>query len=193
VIIGLTGLIGSGKTEVARIFEGEGAHIIDADRIGREVVETDSVVFYRLIHEFGPTILHNEKELDRRKLGELAFSSIEKTDLLNSIVHPSLLTRLDALIAEARIKKVHTVVDAALLVYWGYHDKMDTTVLVSATAEIRTARLIAKGLTLAEIDRRTQSQLSEEILIRESNHILYNNGSHQDLADKAVNLYRKIT
>ncbi len=192
MILGVTGLIGSGKSIVARTFEEEGAVLIDCDAIGREVVESDPTLQYRLVLEFGASILTAKKLIDRPALGRLAFSSPENTDKLNAIVHPPILAELDRRMVEVRRKKQNAVVDAALLIYWGYHKKVDVTILVTATVRNRFARLRAAGLTDAEITQRTKSQLSLSHLKRHSDIILTNNADRRSVQVKAVKLYRRL-
>jgi len=192
MIIGVTGLIGSGKSIVARTFEEQGAELIDCDLIGHQVVENDSHLQYRLVLEFGGTILTEKKEINRRELGRLAFSSPDNTDKLNRIVHPALLAELDKRMAKIRRRKRNAVVDAALLIYWGYEKKVDVTVLVAATTKIRFARLRAAGLTEDEIKQRTKSQLSLSYLKTHSDIILTNNADRRSVQAKAAKLYRRL-
>jgi dephospho-CoA kinase len=193
MIIGVTGLIGSGKSEVATVFGKLGAKILDCDAIGKEVVDSDKNVLYKLVLEFGDSILTRQKRLDRRQLGRLAFSSIEKTELLNSIVHPPLLKRLDELVTDVRRKKYHAAIDAALLIYWNYHTKIDHTVLVSSTAAIRFERLQEKGSTLEEIRQRNRSQQTFSHLRKRSDSVITNNKDLSSLHKKAEKLYRQLT
>lgn len=193
MIFGVTGLIGSGKSTVARVFARMGATLIDCDRIGKEVVESDPAVLYRLVLEFGSTILTADKKLDRRRLGQLAFSSPEKTARLNAIVHPALLAELDNRIQRARRRHTHAVVDAALLVYWKYYSRMDATILVSSYARLRTARLRRAGLSREEIGQRTKSQLSLAELHRHSDRVITNNKDLLSLQRKARKLYHELT
>lgn len=192
MILGVTGLIGSGKSIVARTFQKEGAILIDCDIIGRDVVENDPNIPYRLVLEFGDSILTNRKTIDRRALGRLAFSSPENTDKLNAIVHPALLAELDSMMAEVRRKRQNAVVDAALLIYWGYHKKVDVTVLVSATARNRFARLRAAGFTESEIKQRTKSQLPFSYLKEHADIILTNNADRRSVQTKASKLYHRL-
>lgn len=192
MIIGVTGLIGSGKSIVARTFEEQGAELIDCDLIGHQVVENDPHLQYRLVLEFGGTILTEKKEINRRELGRLAFSSPDNTDKLNRIVHPALLAELDKRMAKIRRRKRNAVVDAALLIYWGYEKKVDVTVLVAATTKIRFARLRAAGLTEDEIKQRTKSQLSLSYLKTHSDIILTNNADRGSVQAKAAKLYRRL-
>jgi dephospho-CoA kinase len=192
MILGVTGLIGSGKSIVARTFEKEGAVLIDCDVIGRKVVEEDPALQYRLALEFGASILTGKKTIDRRELGRLAFSSTENTERLNAIVHPALLAELDRRIADVRRKKQHAVIDAALLIYWGYDKKVDLTILITATAKNRFARLRAEGLTEAEIKQRTKSQLPLSHMKKRSDIILTNNADRRSVRIRAGRLYHRL-
>jgi dephospho-CoA kinase len=193
MILGVTGLIGSGKSEVAGVFGRLGARIIDCDRIGREVVENDQEILYRLSLEFGSNILDKKKRLNRRQLGHLAFESPDKTAFLNSIVHPALLAELDRRLEHARKNHYHAVVDAALLIFWKYHQKMDFTILVSSFTRNRIRRLIAAGLTTREIDQRTKSQLPLSHLRKHSDFVLTNNNDRGELRKKAKILYLELS
>lgn len=193
MIIGVVGLIGCGKSTVTDVFASLGAEVIDADVIGREVVDSDPVVLYRLVLAFGDTILNRDNTLNRRELGHLAFANADATQTLNKIVHPELLRRLDAKIASARGRKIHAVVDAALLIYWEYHTKVDTTILVTATADRRRQRMAGRGLSADEFRARTKSQLSESYLKKNADIILANNNTLDSLRRRAEKLYRELT
>ncbi len=193
MIFGLTGLIGSGKTAVADVFVSLGAMRIDADQIGREVVENDPDVLYQLLLAFGPDIVNNDQTLDRRALGQLAFASQSGRDKLNSIVHPALLQELDTQVVKARANKQHTVVDAALLVFWGYHKHVDVTILVTASEKDRISRMKARGFSADEIRQRSKSQLSLSELRQAADYIINNNKDLKSLQSRASNLYRELT
>jgi len=192
MIIGVTGLIGSGKSEVVDVFHQLGAKLIDCDGIGREVVENDQKILYRLALEFGESILTPAKKLDRRQLGRLAFSDPERTKTLNAIVHPALLAELDRRLAAAREQGHNAVVDAALLIYWNYQSKMDFTVLVSSHTTIRIRRLLDRGLSREEIRQRMKSQLPLSYLRERSDIVVTNNQSLDILRKKAKILYLKL-
>ncbi|MEZ5359216.1 MAG: dephospho-CoA kinase [Candidatus Zixiibacteriota bacterium] len=193
MIFGIVGLIGSGKTAVTEVFARLGAEIIDADKIGREVVESDPSVLYQLVMAFGETILKKDRSLDRRKLGQLAFANPEATNKLNEIVHPELLRRLDEKVNAARVAGRHAVVDAALLIFWNYQGKMDTTIVVTARAANRRKRLLGRGLSAGEVAARTKSQLSEAYLKKHADIILSNDGSLKSLISRAEKLYCELT
>ncbi len=193
MIIGVTGLIGSGKSEVATEFERQGGNLIDADEIGREVVESDQSVLYRLVLEFGNSILDSDGKLIRRQLGRLAFSDQSKRDMLNAIVHPPLLTLLENRIRVSEDKFDHTIVDAALLIFWGCHTKVDYTLLVHASKKTRLERLKRKGLSITEFNYRNKAQLSLSELKAGSDSVILNEGSIRLLRQKTTKLYVQIT
>lgn len=193
MVLGVTGLIGSGKSEVAAIFKKQGARLIDCDKIGREVVASDQEVLYRLVLEFGASILTKNRKLNRKALGRLAFASPERTAILNSIIHPALLAELDRRLEQARASRYNAVVDAALLIYWRYHLRMDCTILVSSHTRNRIRRLLKSGYSQDEIRQRTKSQLPLSYLRQESNIIIANNGDLATLRKRAKILYRQLT
>lgn len=192
MLIGITGQTGSGKSEVARIFQKYGAMVISADAIGREVVEKNPAILSRLARAFGRQILTPSGKLRRRKLGEMAFSSLENKLKLNKIVHPALLKELKSrsLVAQKKYKIV--VIDAALLIDWGWQKNIDITILVNAGNRIKIKRLMAKGLSKKEAGRRLKAQLSFSQLKRHSDLLIYNNKSLETLELKVRKIMKKI-
>ena len=151
MLIGLTGLIGAGKSEVARIFKKNGAFVISADKIGKDVVDNNKTILKKLIQIFGQDIISKSGHLNRKKLGQLAFSSECCKEKLNSIVHPALLKELSAQVKEAKKMFDIVVIDAALLIQWGWDKKVDKTILVDTILRKRIQRLKAKGYTGDEV------------------------------------------
>jgi len=91
--IGLTGGIGSGKSEVSRLFAGCGATVIDTDIISRELVEPGQPALQEIIRTFGTEVLDTEGRLDRHQLRGQVFTSPEKRHQLESILHPRIRAR----------------------------------------------------------------------------------------------------
>src|SRR5699024_5105944 len=90
VVIGLTGSIATGKSTIAKMFKELNIDVIDADLIAREVVEVDQPAYLEIIQEFGEEILYENKELNRKALGNIVFKDGEKRKKLNSIIHPAI-------------------------------------------------------------------------------------------------------
>jgi len=192
--LGVTGQIASGKTTAAREFASLGGLYISADSIGREVVEKFSPVLSKLIRAFGPDIVTPEGVLKRRVLGRKVFASQENMRILNKIVHPPLLKRLDEEIErcqnEPNCKLI--VIDAALLIDLNYHKKMDFTVCVVSEKLAQISRLIEKGFSKSEIEERILVQKPVSELSAASDFVIENNDKNEELKDKVKDIFEQI-
>ena len=193
--VGVTGGIGAGKSSVCRIFEAEGALVVDADAVGHETVADPDVV-RELAAAFGADILDSEGCLVRRELGRRAFASEAGRKQLNAIVWPPLDRRLRRRIREAldACPGRPVVVDAALLVEWGDPKAFcDLLVVVTAPREVRTARTMARlGISETEAGARMASQLPEEEKVRVADYVIVNDASAEELERKARAVWREI-
>ncbi|MCH9024879.1 MAG: dephospho-CoA kinase, partial [candidate division Zixibacteria bacterium] len=133
MLIGITGQIGAGKTTAANILKAMGAVVIDADKIGRKVVENSPGLIQKLARAFGPQILTPTGNLRRKKTAELAFSREKNRKLLNSLVHPYLLRELKKQIKRNLGKKKVVVIDAALLLDWKLDNIINLTVVIGCS------------------------------------------------------------
>ncbi len=195
ILIGITGGIASGKTEVALLFQKLVAEILSGDEIGKDVVEKNPQLLKKLVKAFGKEILTSKKRLNRKKLGKIAFSSPSLTEKLNRIVHPFLLENLKEKIESLRKKsdKKIVVVDAALIVEWGLQKKLDYLVLVDCSKEKRVKRLIKqRGYTRKEAEQRIKAQLPETRKRKHADFVIRNQGSLRDLRGRAKVLWGKI-
>ncbi|MEG2200417.1 MAG: dephospho-CoA kinase, partial [Anaerovorax sp.] len=94
-IIGLTGGIGSGKTTVSNYLASKGYHVIDADKVAREVVDRNPEILKKFTIEFGTEILFEDGTLNRKKLGAIAFSDAEKKAKLDEIMHKEIIKYIE--------------------------------------------------------------------------------------------------
>ncbi len=189
--IGLTGQIGAGKSTAAEILRSFGAHIIDADAIGREVVEKSATLRKQLAESFGNSILDKHGNVKRTHLARLAFASEKQTEALNALVHPHLLKRLNAEIAKAASCKQAIIIDAALLVTWGLEKHVDLVVLISAPEKLRMKRMAARGISLEDAKKRQAAQPPIEAMRDVANVIIDNNQTPVELAGKLVQFWSR--
>lgn len=195
ITVGVYGRIGSGKTEVTRVFAELGAAVISADQIGREVVENDPGVLEALVRAFGKDILDSEGELDRRATGRVAFSSPANRARLDSIVHPPLLRELRSRIEAYRKtdeRKV-IVVDAALILNWGLDAELDVLVCVTSPRQTVIDRLVGNGLSKDEIEERLDAQIAPDIQAASADYVIENDGSRGELKRIAKHVFAQIT
>lgn len=159
-VIGITGLIASGKSEVRKILESHGFYGIDADKVGHQVLENDQECVEALINAFGEDIARQEAAgrtvIDRGRLGQLVFSDPDKLRLLDQITHPRISEVIRGMIREAG-KAV--VLEAVKLMQAGTKDLCDAVWLVEAPEAVRIERLMtSRGLSEAMARGRIESQ-----------------------------------
>jgi dephospho-CoA kinase len=199
VRIGLTGGLGSGKSTVAAILREFGAEVIEADELGRALMEPGQPVYEEIVAEFGAQVVRADGKLDRAKLADLAFRG-NRLDDLNAIVHPAVIAAQGDWMREvfARNPKSVAVVESALifeverdarrrgesegvLSYW--RRRFDRIVVVTAPEETRIARYVARlspsgwdETIAADARSRLARQLSDAIKVSRADFVLENNG-----------------
>jgi len=192
--IGLTGGIGSGKSEVARVLRGLGARVVVADEIARELVAPGSPVLEGLVEAFGEGVLLPDGSLDRRGLGALAFASSDALERLNEITHPALVEAI--ILAVEEIERESSggvvVVDAALLVKWDILDLFDEVVVVTAALDARIGRLAAGGLPEDDARERVAAQAPESVFLEAADTVIENNGPLEELETRAEQLWNSL-
>ncbi|MFQ5788810.1 MAG: dephospho-CoA kinase, partial [Thermodesulfobacteriota bacterium] len=195
-IIGLTGNIASGKTEVANIFKDLGAKVIDADQIAREIVKPGEVAWLEITDEFGREILNSDGTINRQKLGEIVFNDKLKREKLNRITHPTIIATIKERIEtyeEERVKVV--IIEAALIVEkGGLKDLIDDLIVVTADRETQIKRIISRdGLKREEALSRIKSQMPATQKIQHATHVIDNSGTLAKTKNQVEQLWKKIT
>ncbi|MHA7725386.1 dephospho-CoA kinase [Corynebacterium sp. HMSC062E11] len=193
-LIGLTGGIGSGKSTVAQLLVRHGWELVDADQIARDIVEPGQPALTELAQAFGEDILQEDGSLDRGLLASRAFSSREKTAVLNSITHPRINEETQARFDAARQAGADFVVyDMPLLVDKGLHKDMDATIVVDVDAEERVRRLVAyRGLDEEDARRRIAAQIPDDVRRVVADFIIDNNGPLEALDEQVEGVAEKL-
>lgn len=182
--IGLTGQTGAGKGYVCEYLKAQGFKILDCDKYVRELYKNGGEILDVLKKEFGDNIIKNG-QLDRQALADIAFSSSEKTERLNKIVHPFVI---DACEADA---KGLTVLDAPQLFEAGAKDKCYKIISVVAPRETRLKRILERdSITPQQANERMNAQLSEEFFINNSDFVVVNDG--RDIKEQIDNILEAI-
>ena len=179
--VGLTGGIGSGKSEVTRRLAALGAYVVDADVLAREVVEPGTPGLAAVAAEFGAEVLRPDGSLDRDRLGAIVFADPAARARLNAIVHPlvgaATAERFAAAPADAIV--VH---DVPLLVEVGLAAAYDVVLVVAATPETQGGRLVrARGMSADEARSRIASQAPLADKLAVADFVITNDGSLDDL------------
>ena len=163
-LIALTGGIASGKSTVAKRLGELGAVVVDADAISREVVEPGQPALAAIRHAFGEHLIGDDGTLDRAALGRIVFADDAARQLLNGIVHPSVLYRSQARFRDAfaRDRDAVVVYDVPLLDARGT-EEFDGVVVVEAPVEVRVDRLVRlRGYSEEDARARIAAQIDDE-------------------------------
>jgi dephospho-CoA kinase len=192
--VGLTGGIGSGKSEVARRLADKGATIVDADQVAREVVEPGTPGLRQVVEEFGSGVLRPDGTLDRPALGAVVFADPQKLQALNAIVHPLVGARTAELIEQAQTSGAQICVhDVPLLVESGLAAAYEVLVVVAADPGTQLSRLTGiRGMTEPEARQRiaAQAPLADKVAV--ATHVIHNDGSLQELVEQVDRLWENL-
>lgn len=190
LMVGLTGGIGAGKSEVAKRLAELGAVVIDSDRLAREVVEPGTEGLQEVIAEFGREILGPDGALDRPALGRRVFGDDAARRRLEAIIHPRVRARSAELIAAAPADAV-IVNDIPLLVEAGMAGTFNVVIVVAASEETRLRRLArSRGMSAQEARSRFAAQATDEQRRAAADVVLDNDGSLEDLRGAVDRLWQ---
>jgi dephospho-CoA kinase len=183
ILIGLTGNIASGKSEVARMLADRGATIIDADVLAREAVRPESQALRDIVKRWGKDVLQQDGSLDREALRQIVFADQNELDALNRIVHPGVTRMRDREVALAKERGDPIVVCVIPLLFErNLVDEFDAIVLVDAPRPLRLERLVTtRGLEETEAMNMIASQMPAELKRARADHCIDNTGSLEDL------------
>ena len=197
--VALTGNIAAGKSRVAALFRGWGATVIDADALVRELQEPGTPVFHSISARFGPEVIGPDGRLDRAALREIIFQDPVARASLESVVHPAVQLRRQALVEEARVRDDAIVVsDLPLLFESMDPDTFDAVVLVDAPENERLARLMrdrhlnreaAEAMIRAQLPTGEKRRWRGSAPDRRAPYIIENDGDLQALETQARQVY----
>lgn len=179
--VGLTGGIGSGKSEVSRRLVARGAELIDADLLAREVVRPGTPGLAAVVGEFGDQVLLPDGALDRPRLASIVFADEERLKALNAITHPLIARRSQELVAAAPPGAI-VVYDVPLLVENGLAGFHDAVVVVDVPVAVQLERLVTlRGMSEDEARARIAAQATREQRRAVATHVIDNSGSLGEL------------
>ncbi len=188
--VGLTGGIGSGKSEVARILESLGAYIIDTDKLAREAVAPGSDGL-RQIARVWPRVVRDDW-LDRAALAEIVFHDPTARDRLNAIVHPHVRRLAEDAERYARAEQliVHVV---PLLFETGYDQRVDASIVVIAPEEARIARVVKRDrMSDSQVRARIAAQIPPDQARLRATYCIENDGDLAHLRARTRGVYDTI-
>ena len=192
ITVGITGIIGCGKSTVSRVLKEAGYPVLDLDSIAKEVSDSPEVKA-DIRRVFGEEFIREDGAVDVDRMKVLVFKDQERLGMLEKIVHPRLLAELAQRIAGEKEKGVKAVIiDGPLIFEKGMNRELTKTVVVSADMEIIRKRLLLRGMISEDMERRIAHQMPLAEKEKMADYIVYNNGTEEDLRNEMKFLLEKI-
>lgn len=184
ILIGLTGGIGSGKSEVARLLTNRGAVLIDADQIVRELQRPGAEVYLKMVELFGPKVVASDKSLDRAAIATRVFSDSNLLKTLNELIHPIVRRVMNERIESFRETDKVVVLDIPLLVE-NPREGLDGVLVVDLDVDLALGRLVEqRNMSVEDANARIAKQATREQRLAIADHVIDNSGDRTQLEEK---------
>lgn len=184
IIVGLTGGIGSGKSEVSRRFEQFGITVVDADIVAREVVNVGSAALSAISVHFGKNILDADGSLNRARLRSRIFENPNEKSWLENLLHPIIRTEIVTQLAQS--KTPYTILSSPLLLETKQDELVNRILVVDATEDMQIKRASARDANNTDqIQKIMATQISRAERRKKADDIIENHGDLNEL-DVAV-------
>lgn len=193
--VGLTGSIAVGKSTVCELLKEFGCHVLDADRVARDVVAPGTLGLKRIVSHFGTDVLRKDGSLDRPALARIIFSDEKEREVLNSIVHPLVIEAQDKWLNEVRAVDPDSiaVIDAALMIESGGYKRFNKLVVVWCNADIQLQRLTERdGLSRKEAEARIAAQMPQEEKKRYADLLIDTSAGFEETRAQTRDVYEQL-
>jgi len=211
--VGLTGGLGSGKSTVGRIFAELGAAVIDADEVGRKLMQPGEAVYEQIVEHFGREVVRDDGSLDRRALAELAFAH-GRLEELNRIVHPPVIAAQEDWLGGVFAANPHAIamIESALIFEAsgkagqpgsvpGWRERFDRIILVTAPDELKVSRFVDRCLKIsggdspllaADARKRLAAQIPDAEKAPLCNWVIDNSGESEKTRAAVISIYAEL-
>jgi dephospho-CoA kinase len=189
MIIGLTGGIGSGKTQASSRFMQHGISVVNADVVAREVVMPNSPALREIAQHFGSNILDDDGVLNRRKLREIIFQSAAEKQWLEALLHPLINAEIRRQLASST--SPYTILESPLLLETKQYELVDRIAVVDVSELIQVERAAMRDNSDDEqIKAIIQAQLNRQERCARAHDIIQNHGNIEELEQQVDKLHR---
>lgn len=190
--IGLTGGIGSGKSTVAKLFEAQGADIIDTDAISRQLTQAGGAAIPAIASAFGIDYIDDNGALDRSKMRELIFSAPDAKHKLENILHPQILQACRTRIRTGSFAPYVILMAPLLLESPSFLELVQRVLVVGCSRQNQITRVKQRnGLDESQICAIIAQQMSSEQRLSRADDLISNDGALEDLNDQVGALHRR--
>ena len=193
ILIGLTGGIGCGKSEVSRLLEKLGAVIVDADLIVRELQQPGAEIFLRMVEMFGEKVLAIDGSLDRAAVANEVFKDADLLKKLNTLIHPVVRRVMNERVESYRATEKIVVLDIPLLVE-NPREGLDGVLVVDLDPKIAVERIVSqRNMNIDDAMSRVSAQSTREQRLAIADHVVDNSGDRNALATQVEAAWSWIT
>lgn len=190
-VLGITGGIGSGKSTVSGILKDRGLKVLDADQLSREVTAVGGIALPEIEEVFGNRAIASDGSMNRKYVSSVVFSDNTKLDILSSIIHKYVLQYIAEDIEKERVRSTKCIVlDVPIPVKKGFCDKCNQIWVVTCDENVRIKRLIDRGLTKEDAQRRIAVQMTDEEYLSLGDFEINNSGTLDELYDRTEKLIK---
>jgi dephospho-CoA kinase len=193
--VGLTGGLACGKSFVGETLGQLGCHVLQADRLGHEVLLPGGEAYAQVVHEFGPGVLGEAGTIDRRALAAQVFGKPERLALLNSFVHPPVLRREEEWLARVAAEDPRgiAVVEAAILIETGSYRRFDKLIVVTCDVEQQVQRSMKRdGTAREEVLARLSRQMPLAGKLKFADFVIDASGTKEETARQTRAVYESL-
>jgi dephospho-CoA kinase len=193
--VGLTGGLACGKSFVGHSLADLGCYLIEADKLGHEVMLPGAEAYDAIVREFGPQVLDSDGRVNRRKLSGIVWNDPERLGKLSSLVHPPVQVREEIRMAEIARSDPHAivVVEAAILVETGRYKCFDRLIVVTCASEQQMERALERGsYNKEEILARLNRQLPLAEKLRVADYVIDTSGAKEATLEQVRTVYDKL-
>jgi len=197
--VGLTGGMSCGKSVVGDMFVQLGAHLIQSDLVGHQLMQPGEAVYQEVVRRFGTSILNADRAVNRARLAELAFGQPSRIRELNAIIHPAVIDYENRWMDAIAKQEPHAIamVEAALILEAGSANRFNRLVVVTCRPEQRAERWASRAkvdveTARREVSRRMAAQLPDEEKIKAADYVINNSGSLNATREQVKGVYRTL-
>jgi dephospho-CoA kinase len=182
ILIGLTGGIGCGKSEVSRLLEKRGAVIVDADLIVRELQQPGGEIFLRMVEMFGEKVVATDGSLNRAAVANEVFKDADLLKKLNSLIHPVVRRVMNERVESHRATNSVVILDIPLLVE-NPREGLDGVLVVDLDPQTSIERIVSqRNMSIDDAIARVSAQSTREQRLAIADHVVDNSGDRDALA-----------
>ena len=193
--VGLTGGLATGKSFVGKTLAGMGCLWIQADALGHEVLAPGGEAHQAVVAEFGNGILKEDGTVDRGKIAREVFERPDRLAKLNSLVHPPVIRRQEEMLAEFAACEPNgiAVVEAAILVETGSHERFDRLIVTRCDEEQQIERALRRaGATREEVLARLRRQMPLDEKVKAADYVVDTSGTKEDTVQQVERIYESL-